>query len=92
MGSFARAADVASAALPCPGALVGAGCVKGKRVELRKCVQAPPVLVMSLSWSTNEPSVQDIRKIMKGFGSSFDLSKVSLLILLSLSMPLIDCG
>ena len=76
MGSFARAAGAASVALPCPGALEGAGCATGKRVELRKCVQAPPVLVMGLVWSTNDASAQDIRKLLKGFGSSFDLSQV----------------
>ena len=76
MGSFAQAAKLSSATMPCPGALQGAGCLKGKRIEQRKCVQAPPILVMSLVWSTNEPSKQDIQKLMGGLGSSLDLSKV----------------
>lgn len=85
MGSFAQAAKMPSATMPCPGALEGAGCLKGKRIEQRKCVQAPPILVMSLVWSTNEPSKEDIKKLMSGFGSSLDLSKVNVALLLDAS-------
>ena len=85
MGSFAQAAKMSSATMPCPGALEGAGCLKGKRIEQRKCVQAPPILVMSLVWSTNEPSKEDIKKLMSGFGSSLDLSKVTVALLLDAS-------